>query len=130
MAGHFHAVVWIDHKLARIFHFSVEEADKTVIRPDHAVRDIHHGDKRTGHRVAEDRAYLEKVTEAIADASAILIVGPSNERQELAKFIAERHPAMKTRIEGVESSDHPTDGELLDYARRYVKAADRMRPQA
>ena len=128
MAGHFHAVVWIDHSLARIFHFSVEEADKTVIRPDHAVRDIHHGAKRTGHRVAEDRAFLEKVTEAIADAGAILIVGPSNERHELAKFIAEKHPAIKAHIEGVESSDHPTDGELLDYARRYVKAADRMRP--
>ena len=25
---HFHAVVWIDHREARIFHFNVEEADK------------------------------------------------------------------------------------------------------
>ena len=128
MAHHFHAVVWIDHAKARIFHFNVEEADKTVIRPDHAVRDIHHGAKRTGHRIAEDRGFFEDVTKAIADAGAILIVGPGEERRELAKFIAERHPAIKTHIEGVESSDHPTDGELLDYARRYVKAADRMRP--
>jgi hypothetical protein len=58
MPGHFHAVVWIDHKQARIFHFNVEEADKTVIRPGHAVKDIHHGEKRTGHRVAEDRAFF------------------------------------------------------------------------
>ena len=129
MAGHFHAVVWIDHAQARIFHFNVEEADKTVIRPDHAVRDIHHGAKRTGHRVAEDRAFFEKVAQAIADAGAILIVGPANEKTELARFIAERHPAIRTHIEGVESSDHPTDGELLAYARRYVKAADRLRPQ-
>jgi hypothetical protein len=42
MAGHYHAVVWIDHAKARIFHFNVDEADKTVIRPDHEVRDIHH----------------------------------------------------------------------------------------
>jgi hypothetical protein len=129
MAHHFHALVWIDHSLARVFHFNLEEADKTVIKPDHAVRDIHHGDKRTGRRIAEDREYFENVTKAIADAGAILIVGPGEEKHELAKFIAERHPAMKTRIEGVESSDHPTDGELLDHARRYVRAADRMRPQ-
>jgi len=128
MAGHFHAVVWIDHAKARIFHFNVDEADKTVIRPDHEVRDIHHGAKRTGHRVAEDRKYFEDVTQAIADAGAILIVGPGEEKHELAKFVAERHPAIEARIEGVESSDHPTDGELLDAARRYVKAADRMRP--
>src|SRR5208282_2082302 len=126
MADHFHAVVWIDRAKARIFHFNVEAADKSVIRPDHAVRDIHHGAKRTGHRVAEDHKYFEDVTKAIADAGAILILGPGEEKRELAKFIAERHPAIQTRIEGVESSDHPTDGELLDYARRYVKAADRM----
>jgi stalled ribosome rescue protein Dom34 len=89
MAQHFHAVVWIDHAKARIFHFNAEEADKTVIRPDHAVRDIHHGAKRTGHRVAEDRSFFEDVTKAIADAGAIVIVGPGEERRELAKFIAE-----------------------------------------
>jgi hypothetical protein len=55
MPGHFHAVVWIDHARARIFHFNVEEADKTVIRPDHPVRDVHHGEKRRGHRVPADR---------------------------------------------------------------------------
>jgi hypothetical protein len=26
MAQHFHAIVWIDHKQARIFHFNVDEA--------------------------------------------------------------------------------------------------------
>jgi stalled ribosome rescue protein Dom34 len=129
VAHHFHAVVWIDHSRARIFHFDVEEADKTVIKPDRAVRDIHHGAKRTGHRIAEHRKYFEEVTKAIADAGAILIVGPGEEKHELAKFIADKHPAIKTPYRGVQSSDHPTDGELLDYARRYVKAGDRMRPQ-
>jgi hypothetical protein len=32
-------------------------------------------------------------------------------------------------VEGVEKADHPSDGELLEFARRYIKAADRMRPQ-
>ena len=104
-------------------------SDKTVIRPDHAVRDVHHGEKRTGHRVAEDKTFLENVAKAIADAGAILIVGPAEEKNAFAKFLAERHPAIKTRVEGVEKADHSTDGELLDFARRTVKAADRMRPQ-
>ncbi len=130
MPGHFHAVVWIDHSRARIFHFNVEEADKSVIRPDHAVRDIHHGQKRTGHLVAEDRDFFDAVASAIADAGAILILGPANEKDAFAKYLAEKHPAIRTHVEGVESADHPTDGELLDFARRYVKAADRMRPQS
>ena len=130
MSDHFHAVVWIDHSRARIFHFNVEEADKSVIRPDHAVRDIHHGQKRTGHRVAEDRDFFDAVASAIADAGAILILGPANEKDAFAKYLAEKHPVIRTHVEGVELADHPTDGELLDFARRYVKAADRMRPQS
>jgi stalled ribosome rescue protein Dom34 len=127
MAQHFHAVVWIDHKQARIFHFNVGAADKTVIK-DHIVRDIHSREKRTGHRIEENKPFFEDVAKAIADAGAILIVGPADEKNQFAKFLAEKHPAIRTNVEGVESRDHPTDGELLDYARRYVKAADRMRP--
>ncbi|MGO9421063.1 translational machinery protein [Roseiarcus sp.] len=130
MPGHYHAVVWIDHKEARIFHFSVEEADKTVIRPDHSVRDVSHGEKRTGHRVPDDRPFFERVAEAIADAGAILIEGPAQDKDEFAKYLAGKHPAIRTHVEAIESAGHPTDGELLDHARRFVKAADRMRPQA
>jgi hypothetical protein len=35
---------------------------------------------------------------------------------------------MKLHVEGVESADHPTDGELVAHARRFLKSADRMRP--
>jgi hypothetical protein len=33
------------------------------------------------------------------------------------------------RISGVETLDHPTDGALVAFARRYFKADDRMRSQ-
>ena len=127
MPGHYHAVVWIDHKQARIFHFNVEDADRTKVR-DHVVRDLHPREKRTGHRIHENKPFFEDVARAIADAGAILIEGPAQEKDEFAKFLAERHPAIKAHVEGVENADHPTDGELLDHARRYLKAADRMRP--
>ncbi len=127
-AQHFHAVVWIDHKRARIFHFNVDEANRTLIR-DHIVRDIHSRVKRTGHRIEENKPFFEDVAKAIADAGAILIVGPAQEKDMFAKFLAEKHPAIRAHVEGVEKADHPTDGELLDHARRFVKAADRIRPQ-
>ena len=64
MADHYHAVVWIDHKQARIFHFNVEEADKTLVK-DHVVRDIHPREKRTGQRVEENKPFFEDVAKAI-----------------------------------------------------------------
>ena len=128
MADHYHAVVWIDHQRARILHFNVEEADRTLVR-DHVIRDIRAHEKRTGHRTEENKPFFEDVAKTIADAGAILIVGPAQEKDFFAKFLAEKHPAIRAHVEGVEKADHPTDGELLDFARRYVKAADHMRPQ-
>jgi stalled ribosome rescue protein Dom34 len=128
MPDHYHAVVWIDHKQARVFHFNVEEADRTVVR-DHIVRDLRAREKGAGHRVEENKPFFEGIAKAIVNAGAILIVGPAQEKDLFAKFLAEKHPAIRTHVEGVEKADHPTDGELLDFARRYVKAADRMRPQ-
>ena len=71
----------------------------------------------------------EFVRLALEEAGAILIVGPANEKHELMKHIERVHPAIKLHVEGVESADHPTDGELVAHARRFLKTADRMRPQ-
>ena len=87
MADHYHAVVWIDHKQARIFHFNVEEADRTLIQ-DHVVRDLHAREKRTGQRTEENKPFFEDVAKAIADAGAILIVGPAQEKDFFAKFLS------------------------------------------
>jgi hypothetical protein len=130
MPNHYHAVIWIDHHQARVLHFSADEADEKTVRPDHPAPSLHHkAGTPGGRRELEDQRFLESVAHSVMDAGAVLVVGPSNEKDELLKHIERRHPELKVRIEGVEKLDHPTDGELLAYARRYVKAADRMRPQ-
>ena len=133
--AHFHAVVWIDHKQARILHFSADEhagagkADEAVVRADHTVRDVSPGQKGTGHRLADDHAFFDEVAKAVADAGGILIVGPGEERTHFSRYLSEKYPKINANVEGVQAADHPTDGELLTIARRYLKAADRMRPQ-
>jgi hypothetical protein len=130
MQGHYHAVVWIDHRQARIFHFNVTDADKLVVGPENPVRHLHHKANSIGSGHApEDQNFLEEVAKAVADAGAILIVGPAGEKNELVKHIRDSHPEMMIKIEGVESADHPSDQELVAYARRYLKSADLMRPQ-
>ena len=97
---------------------------------DHIVRDLHSREKHTGDRIEENKPFFEDVAKAIADAGAILIVGPAQEKDFFAKFLGRRSiPAIRAHVEGVEKADHPSDGELLDFARRYVKAADHMKPQ-
>ncbi len=124
MQGHYHAAVWIDHRQARVLHFNADVYDAQVIHPAHGREH-----DRDGQRPKEDQAYLESVTKAVADAGAILVLGPSNEKTELIKHIEKKHPGMRGKIEGVEPADHLSDGEIVAHARHVLKSADRMFPQ-
>ncbi len=128
MQGHFHAVVWIDHREARVFHFNAEDAEKHVIHPEGSDKERRR-EKHSGHAGPDNEHFLEAVTLAIADAGAILVTGPGTEKSELLKHIERKHPRLKGAIEAVETADHPTDNELVAHARKSLAAADRMRPQ-
>jgi hypothetical protein len=128
MSGHYHAVVWIDHHEARIFHFNVSDIDRLVLHPHNPTRHIHHKANTIGSgHAAEDHAYLQQVAEAIADAGAILVAGPANAKTELIKHIERHLPGLRAKIAGVETMDHPTDGELVAHARTYF-ASDHQKP--
>jgi hypothetical protein len=104
--------------------------DKLVVGPENPVRHLHHKANVIGSGHApEDQNFLEVVARSVADAGAILVVGPAGEKTELVKHIKHSHPDMMIKIEGVESADHPSDRELVAYARRYLKSADLMRSQ-
>jgi stalled ribosome rescue protein Dom34 len=127
---HFHAAVWIDHHEARVFHFSPADVERLVLHPDNPTRHIHHKANSIGAgHAAEDQAFLHAVAQSVADAGAILITGPANAKTELVKHIHEHDPGLMKKIAGVETVDHPSDGELVAYARHYFKAEDLMTPQ-
>jgi hypothetical protein len=128
--AHFHAVIWIDHHEARVFHFSPADADKLVVHPHDPTRHIHHKANSIGSgNAAEDENFYHSVVEAVADAGAILITGPANAKTELVKHIHHHDPALMSHIKGIETVDHPTDGELVAHARKYFKSEDLMTPQ-
>ena len=128
MSGHYHAVVWIDHAEARVFHFNAGEVDKVVLHPDNPTRHIHHKANAIGSgHAAERQAFFHEVAQAIADAGSVLITGPANAKTELFKHIHRHDPKFVDKIAGVETVDHPSDGALVKHARHYFKAADRMR---
>jgi stalled ribosome rescue protein Dom34 len=127
---HFHAVVWVDHHEARVFHFSATDVEKLVLHPDHPTRHIHHKANAVGSgRDSEDHDFFRAVAQSIADAGAVLITGPADAKTQLNKYISQHDPSLMKIIVGVETVDHPSDAQLVAYARRYFKAEDRMLPQ-
>ncbi|MEJ1961606.1 MAG: translational machinery protein [Gammaproteobacteria bacterium] len=131
MSDHFHALIWIDHREAKVFQFDATDFDRTLIRSTHPDRHIHHkansGD--SGHAPLDD-AFFKRVAQAIEKAGAILVTGPASAKTELVSYIKRTQPNLAARISGVESLDHPTDGALVALARTFFKADDRMHSQS
>ena len=126
---HYHAVIWIDHREARVFHFNPTDVDKLVLHPDHPTKHIHHKANEIGSgHVAADEEFLHAVAESVADAGAVLVTGPANTKAQLVRHIDRHDPELMKVIAGVETVDHPSDAELVAYARHYLEAADRLQP--
>ncbi len=128
--SHFHAVIWIDHREARVFHFSPADVDKIVLHPDHPTKHIHHKANSIGSgHVSADKDFLHEVASSVADAGAVLITGPANAKADLMKHIQEHDPKLAKLIAGVETVDHPSDAQLVAHARKYFGVEDRMTSQ-
>jgi len=123
-----HVVAWIDHVQAHVIHFNAEAADHEVIKTVSTHPHLHNKSGAVGSgRAAESKHYFDHVAHALSDATEVLIVGPAQEKLELMKYLITHHPAVAKCVMAVESSDHPTDGQLLKYARKYFLKADMLR---
>jgi stalled ribosome rescue protein Dom34 len=126
---HYHAVIWIDHREARVFHFSPTDVETLVLHPDNPTRHIHHKANSIGSGHASTSPdYLQAVAESVTDPGAALITGPANAKTELVEYIRLHDPKLTKAIAGVETVDHPSDAQLVAHARKYLMATDRMLP--
>ena len=122
-----HAVVWIDHKEARIFHVHPEAADEsTILSPQHQIHRHPKGHGEAREHPDDAKHFFERVAQKLDGVDSVLVVGPASAKHEFAKFVQEHHRNLESKIAGVETADHPTGGEIVAHARRYFKASDRM----
>ncbi len=131
MSEHFHALVWIDNREAKILRFNATEHTLALVHATHPDQHLHtkaHS-AGSGHSPV-DHPYFERVSAALASAGALLIVGPGNGKTELVKHITKHHSQMAAKISAVQPADHPPDGELLVLGRAFFKTDDRMHAQA
>lgn len=124
-----HAVVWLDHAHAIVIGFGRDSSETQQIKHSGGESHLHHhrGAIGSGH-AAEDPRYYDSIATALAGVAEILVVGPANAKLELVKHVHKRHHELVDCIVGVETMDHPSEGQLLKFAREYFAAADRLRP--
>jgi stalled ribosome rescue protein Dom34 len=125
---HYHAAIWIDHAQAKVYSLNRDTANEWRLRPHDQHVHLHHkaglGDSG---RAPQDQHYFHHVADAVKDAGEILITGPGTARTELMHHLQKHDPAVAKKVVGVEALDHPSDGQLLAFARKFFKASDQMR---
>jgi stalled ribosome rescue protein Dom34 len=128
--SHYHAVVWLDHNEAHIMHISPDDVETSVVKPAAPHRNLQR--KRgsvSGSRQPEDQHFYHEVVEAMSGAKEVLIVGPGQAKLELIKHIHAHDPKVADQVVGVETVDHPSDAQVVAFARKYFVAKDRMLSQ-
>jgi len=122
-----HAVLWLDHTEAHIIHFTVDSSQTEHVR---TTSDRPHLHVKSGHagsgRAPENTRYFEAVTTALHDSREILLMGPGNEKDEFMKYVSKHHRDLSLRIVATLAADHPTDPQLLAFARKYFVKVDGM----
>ena len=126
MTSQLRAIVWIDHAQARVIRFDGDTSTTSVIHPEGGTPHLHHKANSIddGH-LPENQVYLHAVGKAIAGVDSVLVAGPANAKLELMKHLARHDPLLLDKVSGVQTVDHPTDGQLLDMGRRHFKMQDR-----
>ncbi|MBC7858642.1 MAG: translational machinery protein [Burkholderiaceae bacterium] len=121
-----HVVVWLDHAQAHIIHFNRDTAETAVLKSGAVNAHLHTKSAGGSGHAAENIGYLNEIAAHVKEALEILIVGPGQEKMTLIKHLQKQHHAVAEKVVGVETVDHPSDGQLLAWARKYFVKIDNM----
>jgi stalled ribosome rescue protein Dom34 len=123
-----HAAIWIDHKEARIFHIHPDKTDEsTVHAPEHDIHKHPNGAEGIRERPDDAKRFFHEVARSLSGTDSVLIVGPSTAKLEFFRYVHKHDQALEAKIVGIETVDHPTDGQIVAYAKKYFKLGDRIR---
>jgi stalled ribosome rescue protein Dom34 len=130
-----HAVIWIDHKEARVFHVQPETVghvqpepidQTTILSPQHLIHRHPKGRGEAKDHPDDAQRFFHEVARSLDGTDAVLIVGPSSAKLEFLRYVQDHDKRLEARVVGIETVDHPTDREIVAYAKRYFIGSDRM----
>lgn len=121
-----HVVIWIDHKEAHLLYF--DPSKNELIKSGSDKTHLHHKANEIGSGNApEDHQFFHKVISTVGNVDEILVVGPGSAKKELLKHAAAQDLAIAKKIVGVETVDHPTDPQVIAYAKKYFHRVDALK---
>lgn len=122
-----HAIAWLDHREARIASFSLGSSHLIEVHSHSPERRIHRKAREIGSgKAADDHRMFDEIAASLCDVREVLVAGPGNAKTAFVAYVKTHHGELAERIVGVETLDHPTEGQLLAHARKAFRAIDQM----
>lgn len=117
-----HAAVWLDRQEAKVFH--VNPVGFEVTRLSAPVKHLTRKAAEQGTHARSDH-FFRSIAEGLHDAEEVLVVGPASAKLDFLRFVHPHDHELSRRILGVETLDHPTDGQLVAFVRLERFVTDR-----
>jgi stalled ribosome rescue protein Dom34 len=117
-------VVWLDHQEARIFGVDAEKLQAvTVAAPEHHLHRHPKGSSAEHQHPSDATHFFKDVATALHGADQVLVVGPSTTKLHFLRYLSKQDQALEAKVVGLETADHPSDGQLIAHARHYFDPA-------
>jgi stalled ribosome rescue protein Dom34 len=116
------AAVWLDHHEARVFHVDLEGFDEKRLRaPTHHFHRHAKGASEAHTHPDDEHRFFHDVANALSTAEEILLLGPSTAKTAFLHYAQAHAPRVAGKITGVETTDHPTDAEIVAHVRSHFR---------
>ena len=84
-------------------------------------QDVVHDSKYLAHEKKQFKEYFKELVPFVEKADKVVIFGPAQAGQKLAKEIQERYTSLTRKIRGVEKADNMTPNQLKAWVRDYFR---------
>lgn len=113
------SVIWIDAETASVFHFSDDKMERKKLKVTHKDHHTHARDHLDQER-GESHLFQDAAAE-LSSSDRALIIGPGIAKIHFESYLKEKRPFIARKIAGVETVDHPTDGQIAAMAKKHFE---------
>ncbi len=108
-----HAIAWIDHHSAQVLQFDAGQVH------DQKIKEHVHYTRQHGSQVRSEHEFFAEVCDALTGIKAVLVAGSHTAQADFRRYVEKHRPALAPQIVGWKTVDHPTEGEVVELARRF-----------
>jgi stalled ribosome rescue protein Dom34 len=114
--------VWLDHHEARMFHVDLDGFDEQTLKaPAHHFHRHPKGPSEPHAHPDDEHRFFADVAKALSTADEVLVLGPSTAKSQFLKYLQDHAGALAAKVVGVETSDHPTDAQIVAHVRSHFR---------